>query len=132
MNLIRIFVYGTLKPGEINYQRLCVEKVVEQQEAYTFGELYDLSLGYPAMTTGKSKVRGFLLTFAQPEILSSLDCLEGYNPQASWQENEYYRQQVEVYNLSGNLLGKAWAYFMTLERVREFQGILLSSGCWSS
>ena len=125
-------MYGTLKPGEINYQLLCQKKVVEQQEAYTFGELYDLSYGYPAMTIGKSKVRGFLLTFAQPEILGDLDDLEGYNPQASGEDNEYYRQQIEVYDLLGNSLGQAWAYFMTLERVKKGKGVWLSSGCWNS
>jgi len=26
---IRVFVYGTLKPGEVNYQRYCEGKVID-------------------------------------------------------------------------------------------------------
>ncbi len=129
-SLTKVFVYGTLKPGEVNYQRLCVGKVVEEQEAYTLGELYHLNLGYPGLTPGKNQVRGFVLTFPKPEILRDLDVLEDYNPQASPEENEYYRQEIEVCNLSGESLGKAWAYFMSLAKVKQYQGRLLSSGFW--
>lgn len=128
--LTKVFVYGTLKPGEGNYQRLCFGRVVEEQEAYTFGELYHLNPGYPGMTPGKNQVRGFVLTFPELEVLRDLDYLEDYNPQAPLEKNEYYRQEIEVYDLSGKSLGTAWAYFMTLAKVKQYQGRLLSSGFW--
>ena len=131
MNTLKVFVYGTLKPGEANYQRYCEGKVVEEQKAIAFGQLYDLPLGYPAMTHGESPVQGFLLTFADPNVLIALDELEEYNPNRLPQENEYERQQLEIYNLSAQSLGRAWVYLMTPDRVQRLGGVLLRSGWWS-
>ncbi len=70
---VQVFVYGTLKPGERNYQRYCAGKVVEAQRAFTLGRLFALPMGYPAMTTGADIVHGYLLTFADLAILDALD-----------------------------------------------------------
>lgn len=105
-------------------------KVVEAQDAIAYGQLYDLSLGYPGMTPGKSPVQGFLLTFADSAILSTLDELEDYNPHRALEENEYYRQQIETYNLAGQALGIAWVYLMTPEQVQRLDGVPIPSGCW--
>ena len=131
MNTIKVFVYGTLKPGEINYQRYCALTVVEERRAIAIGQLYDLRLGYPAMTLGDSQVQGFLLTFADASILRYLDELEDYNPNRKPEENEYNRQQIEVYDLEGRSLGLAWVYLMTLEQVQSLKGVLIPSGSWS-
>ena len=130
--MLQVFVYGTLKPGECNYQIYCGNRTIDQCQAYTWGELYDLPLGYPAMTVGKSKVMGFLLTFANENILSALDKLEDYHPDRSPQENEYHRQLIPVYNPSGRFLGQAWGYLMTIGRVKQLQGVPMPSGCWES
>ena len=106
--------------------------MVSQCQAYAWGELYDLPLGYPAMTVGKSKVMGFLLTFADEGILSALDELEDYHPDRSPPENEYQRQLIPVYNPSGRFLGQAWGYLMTIARVKELQGVPILSGWWES
>lgn len=126
-----VFVYGTLKPGEANYQNYCQGKIRSQVPVYTFGDLYALSVGYPAMTVGNNKVEGVLLTFEQPEILQNLDHLEGYQENRAANLNEYYRQLIPIYCLDNKPVGEAWAYFMTLERVRELEGILLASGWWT-
>jgi gamma-glutamylcyclotransferase (GGCT)/AIG2-like uncharacterized protein YtfP len=131
LNTIKVFVYGTLKPGEINYQRYCVLQVVEEKRAIAIGQLYDLRLGYPAMTLGESQVQGFLLTFADASILRYLDELEDYDPNRKPEENEYNRQQIEVYDLQGRSLGLAWAYLMTLEQVQSLKGVLIPSGSWT-
>jgi gamma-glutamylcyclotransferase (GGCT)/AIG2-like uncharacterized protein YtfP len=73
LNNLNVFVYGTLKPEEVNYQRYCAGKVVEEKRAIAFGQLFDLPLGYPAMTLGESPVQGYLLTLADPTVLSILD-----------------------------------------------------------
>lgn len=104
---------------------------MEEQRAIAFGQLYHLPLGYPAMTPGNSQVHGFLLTFAEPAILSHLDELEDYNPNRSPEENEYNRQFIETYNLAGKSLGLAWAYLMTSEQVQRLGGVFMSSGWWS-
>ena len=128
---IRVFVYGTLKPGEVNYQRYCEGKVIAAQPAIAFGQLFDLPIGYPAMITGNSPVRGFLLTFTEPTLLTVLDKLEDYNPQRNPEDNEYYRQQVTIFDLTNQVLGQAWIYLMQPERVQRLGGTLISSGCWS-
>lgn len=131
MDNLKIFVYGTLKPGETNYQRYCAGKVVEAKRAIAFGQLFDLPLGYPAMTLGDSPVQGFLLTFADPTVLSILDELEDYDPQRLPEENEYYRQEIDIYSPTGQALGLAWVYLMTSKQVQYLEGIPIPSGWWS-
>ncbi|MEW6499280.1 MAG: gamma-glutamylcyclotransferase [Cyanobacteriota bacterium] len=128
----KVFVYGTLKPGEFYYPRYCAGKVVEEKPAIAMGQLYHLPpLGYPAMIPGENQVQGFLLTLANAATLSHLDELEDYEPHRQPEDNEYNRYPIEIYDLMGKSLGMAWAYFMTLEKVQYYQGILISSGCWS-
>jgi gamma-glutamylcyclotransferase (GGCT)/AIG2-like uncharacterized protein YtfP len=130
--MIRVFVYGTLKPGEANYQEYCVGKVAFHSKAYTYGYLYHLPVGYPGMTEGRNKVRGVLLTFKNPNILNSLDDLEGYQENRAFHLNEYYRQLVPIFSLNDRPLGKAWTYLMSLEKVIKFKGVSIDSGCWFS
>lgn len=135
MNLdeLKVFVYGTLKPGECNYQRYCQGKVVDHKRAIAFGKLFHLHLrGYPAMTPGDSLIQGFLLTFNDPTILNILDQLEDYEPQRTLAENEYYRQKIPIYDLSNQPLGLAWVYLMNPHRVKELAGTPIPSGWWDS
>ena len=132
MNKIDVFVYGTLKPGERNYLNYCEGKTIKETKAYTWGELYHLSLGYPAMTEGNKKIEGYLLTFADANILTSLDVLEDYARARSPELNQYYRQQVPVYNLTDDFLGSAWVYLMSLEKIKQLRGIPLNCGSWNS
>ncbi|AUT01481.1 hypothetical protein CLI64_14375 [Nostoc sp. CENA543] len=128
---VRIFVYGTLKPGEINYQRYCTNCVVDAQKAMTRGELFALPMGYPAMTMGKELVHGYLLTFAEPEILDVLDYLEDYEPTREMSANLYNRYEIEVYSINYVSLGWAWVYVMNPEKVKQLGGRHLVDGCWS-
>ena len=130
---LRVFVYGTLKPGEANYQYYCQGKVKNQIPAYTIGNLYSLPFGYPAMTEGKNQVRGVLLEFDDSEVLNSLDLLEGYQEQRASSLNEYYRAMTVVYRLDRPSQAiQAWAYYMKPERVRQCGGIEVISGNWSA
>jgi gamma-glutamylcyclotransferase (GGCT)/AIG2-like uncharacterized protein YtfP len=126
-----VFVYGTLKPGEANYPAYCQGKVIAQTPVYAWGDLYDLSAGYPAMTEGNSKVHGILLSFNDSQILLSLDRLEGYQSQRAAELNEYYRAFVTVYDFSDRPINQAWAYYMTLAKVKQYQGIKLTSNSWA-
>lgn len=129
--LLRVFVYGTLKPGEANYQNYCDRKVVNAIKAYVLGKLFDLPQGYPAMTLGDSPVYGYLLEFDFPEVLVELDDLEDYHPARPDSENLYNRQQIEVYDFQGRSLGQAWAYLMTPEMVNNLEGVHQADGWWS-
>ena len=126
---LRVFVYGTLKPGEANYSAYCQGKVLEQQDAIALGQLFALSLGYPAMTAGEGRVRGTLLTFRDASALVALDELEDYRPNAPL-PHSYERRWVEIFDPAMHSLGYAWAYFMQPEQVVKFQGQVLPEGWW--
>ncbi|MCL6751930.1 gamma-glutamylcyclotransferase [Nostoc sp. CCCryo 231-06] len=130
-DLVRVFVYGTLKPDEANYKKYCAGKVVDVKRAFVEGKLFALSMGYPAMTLGDSQVYGYLLSFSNSRILNELDTLENYQPNRQASENLYNRQIIEVYEPQSLSLGWAWVYLMTLERVDQLGGFLQLDGWWS-
>jgi len=129
--LLQVFVYGTLKPGESNYPRYCQGKVIQAQPASILACLYNLPLGYPAITPGNQRVEGFLLNFNDDAHLQSLDELEGYSPNQPGDNFSYCRQWVRVDNPQGDFLCQAWAYFMNPQQVKLLGGTLETSGCWS-
>ena len=132
---IRVFVYGTLKPGEGNYPKYCGDKLDSCNggalPAYTMGELFDLGVGYPGMAVGSRLVYGYLLSFQKSGILSKLDKLEDYLPGRVPSENLYNRHQVEIFAPQGESLGLAWVYFMSLDKIASFNGVLVPNGWWS-
>lgn len=128
---VKVFVYGTLKPGETNYQRYCRGHVIAAEEAVAVGQLYDLPFGYPAMTLGDSLVYGFVLSFSA-DMLPVLDELEDYSPLRPLAENEYIRVEIEVFNLNRQSLGQAWVYLMEQTLIDQAKGVLLPEGKWSS
>ncbi|MBD2293323.1 gamma-glutamylcyclotransferase [Anabaena sphaerica FACHB-251] len=129
--ILRVFVYGTLKPGEANYH-LCERQVLRAKKAITSGKLFTLPMGYPAMTLGDGKVHGYLLYFADSAILTALDDLEDYDSTRPTSKNLYNRQSIEIFEPIGLSLGWAWAYLMTPEKVDRFGGIPQMDGCWNS
>ncbi|NJR64240.1 MAG: gamma-glutamylcyclotransferase [Leptolyngbyaceae cyanobacterium CRU_2_3] len=129
--LLKLFVYGTLKPGESNYEAYCAGQAVEVQEAIAYGELFDLPFDYPAMTAGDRPVYGYILSFSNAAILDDLDELEGYSSEPSLTPNEYEREEIEVFSLDGRSLGSAWVYLMSVEQAIEIGGILLADGRWT-
>jgi gamma-glutamylcyclotransferase (GGCT)/AIG2-like uncharacterized protein YtfP len=130
-SLCNVFVYGTLKPNEANYAEYCAGKAIAQQQAIAYGELFALPMGYPAMTVGNAQVHGYLLSFSDASILESLDELEEYQSDRASHENLYDRRLIEVFDLQGESLGMAWAYFMELAQVTKFVGIAQPDGLWT-
>lgn len=126
--MIRVFVYGTLKPGFRNHERWAAPHLLASEPATAAGDLYDLPAGYPGVVEGGGTVHGFVLTLPDA-VLASLDELEAYDPAAAVEENEYYRREVPVTLENGEIV-PAWIYFMTAERVRQMAGTLLPSGRW--
>ena len=58
--MLKVFVYGTLKPGQVNFARYCGgDRMLATLPAQVHGKLFELSLGYPAMTLGDTWVKGF-------------------------------------------------------------------------
>jgi gamma-glutamylcyclotransferase (GGCT)/AIG2-like uncharacterized protein YtfP len=131
-NQIDVFVYGTLKPGECNYQRYCQGRVIAQRPAIAWGKLYALSLGYPGMVAGDGIVEGVILSFTDPNIFLDLDQLEDYQPHRPPEQNEYQRQQIPVFDLNRQPLGLVWVYLMDIKTVESYSGVLIPDGCWKN
>lgn len=130
--MLKVFVYGTLKPGESNYPKYCQEKMIDAAPAIIWGELFHLKKrGYPGLSKGNHKVYGILLTFPDHHILSDLDQLEDYQPERSPQDNEYQREEAEIFDLNLQSLGHAYVYFMLKERIKALEGIPLPDGQWT-
>jgi len=136
--VLKIFVYGTLKPGERNYQTYCGDRVITAVPALVTGKLFILPAGYPALVWAEPAgwVQGFLLTFATNEPLQFLDRLEDYQENRPAAENLYQRRQVTVFSPDLKklpiALAQAWVYLMEQKQIAELGGIFLSQGCWTS
>lgn len=128
---LRVFVYGTLKPGESNFDRYCGDRAIDCERAYIRGDLYDFPrLGYPGAIEGEGKIHGFVLSFTDAGVLAALDELEDYDPQRDRAANDYDRELVATYNLDGSIGVSAWAYLMSPDKVRAWGGVLVADGWW--
>lgn len=127
--MFKVFVYGTLKPNQANYSYYCQGKVIEEIQAFAFGQLYYFpTLGYPALVKGEELVEGYLLTFVDDNWLAKLDDLEDYQEGRDDKFNGYHRRLITVYNPFKMPISQAWAYFMTFERVKSLNGVLMPIG----
>lgn len=130
---IRVFVYGTLKPGGYYWPRFCEGKVIAYEPAKARGRLYHLPLGYPGMLLDPSQwAQGYLLTLADDAALAGFDYLEGYEVDRDPEENDYERPWIEVFSPEGDPLGMAWTYVMTSQRITEHRGVLVEDGNWQA
>lgn len=79
--MTQLFVYGTLRPGEVRWQHLEPFVVGEGREASVAGELYDTGLDYPAaIFDGDHQIFGRVYTLNEarlPDALAHLDEVEG-------------------------------------------------------
>lgn len=128
---IKVFVYGTLKPGGRYWPEFCEGKVAALTPAKICGELYDLHVGYPGLLLkGDNWVLGYVLEFRNETDFLRLDYLEGYVPNRPESQNEYNRLRVPCFDLKGNALSEAWAYEMTATTAERHGGTLIESGDW--
>jgi gamma-glutamylcyclotransferase (GGCT)/AIG2-like uncharacterized protein YtfP len=134
--MIKVFVYGTLKPDGKYYPIHCLGKTFQEIKCWTMGRLYALPLGYPAMILGTSgsddRVYGYLLSFASEKDLANLDKLEGYSGISNSTLNEYERTKIIVYNEANQAIEGVWTYFMTPEKVKALKGVYLPCGQWQN
>ncbi|USG67255.1 gamma-glutamylcyclotransferase [Brevibacillus ruminantium] len=93
--VLPVFVYGTLLPGFLNYERYVKPYPHTIQPATVQGCLYHLPAGYPGLVLSKTAtVKGALLFFAADryeEAIAGMDELEDYfGPDDP--RNEYERE----------------------------------------
>lgn len=128
---LKVFVYGTLKPGGHYWPQFCEGKVAKHAPAKIHGELYDLNVGYPGLRLqGRDWVYGYLLELKEPEHLDGLDYLEGYASNRPEAENEYTRLRVPYYGERDEPLGEAWAYEVTDTTFARHQCTRIADGNW--
>ncbi|MFA9460492.1 gamma-glutamylcyclotransferase family protein [Thiohalorhabdus sp. Cl-TMA] len=126
---MRVFVYGTLKPGHANWRRLLQGRVGRWRAGKIEGRLFDLSLGFPAAVTGSGWVHGYILHLTEP-LLALVDDLEGFSPGRPPARNNYNRRQVPGFTPQGAPLGRVHAYFMEPDKVERLGGTELPGGVW--
>lgn len=116
-DMIRVFVYGTLKKGEGNH-RLLQGRALFCGEDSIHGKLFDLGAFPAAVQEGDNVIHGEVYMVG-PHTLRSLDGLEGH---------PHFYERKEVMLLNEKKL--AWAYFLPDAKVyrgsREVEG-----GVWS-
>lgn len=154
---LRVFVYGTLKPGGRYWRRLCAGRVKGCFPAWIQGQLFDLPVGYPAVVASEDAdavVHGFVLRFAPAEgeeVLQDLDDLEGYDPtDPESPDNEYRRfpclaypreltpeeqafPKVRAYRMEDAPAAprQCWAYFMQADVAASLRATPIGKPSWN-
>jgi len=107
---VHLFVYGTLKRGEPNFERY-VPDALTIEEAEMPGRLYHLPAGYPGLRLeGDGTVHGEAMTFADlPTKLRAVDPLETCDP-ASPETSLYRRDVYTIYLKPDRRPVPAWVY----------------------
>jgi len=100
----RLFVYGTLLPGQGNY-RLIERHVRSTRPATIQGVLVDLG-AFPALILGEGIVKGMLLEL-DDKAMAITDRLEGFHPGDD--QSLYLRKEVIVQLDDGQEV-QAWTY----------------------
>lgn len=103
----RVFVYGTLKTGQIR-ESAWPHQPQSVQQAWTRGKLFDLG-DYPAMLPGQDRIAGEVWTFEPHEMAATLEVLdeiEGYfnNP------DDLYRRVIVTCILEAGSQVDAYTY----------------------
>ncbi|MEF8792494.1 gamma-glutamylcyclotransferase family protein [Thiohalorhabdus sp.] len=127
--VIRVFVYGTLKPGQANWERALRGHVRRWRAAVIRGRLFDLATGFPAATAGNGRVHGYALHLPA-EKLAVVDAIEGFEPGRNPGRNLYQRLTVFAFTPQGAPMGKVYAYFMDAEGRDRLGGTELPEGIW--
>ncbi len=115
----KIFVYGTLLKDFWNYKRYLEGRIKEIKPGKTYGLLYHLPEGYPALLPGNGTVEGEIMGPVDANLLKSLDRLEGYS---EWRSNNLYvRDKKKVFTQDGEEL-ICWMYIYTDEDMQNKMG----------
>ncbi|MDX5564949.1 gamma-glutamylcyclotransferase [Streptomyces sp. ID05-04B] len=109
------FVYGTLRPGQVNHDRFLHGRTLREEPARLPGAVLYYGPGYPYAVEEPDEagltVAGDLVT-ARPEayarLLADLDRLEEYAPADP--RNLYERVAREVTRAAGAAPVRAWVY----------------------
>ncbi|MEU6669524.1 gamma-glutamylcyclotransferase family protein [Streptomyces sp. NPDC046727] len=129
------FVYGTLRPGEVNHDLFLRGHTLSAEPGHLTDAVLYNGPGYPyAVDAPGETVRGELVTArpeAYEELLAALDCLEEYVPGDP--RNLYERAARDVVRAAGGTV-RAWVYLAAprvAARLRD-TGTRIGGGDWFS
>lgn len=129
------FVYGTLRPGEVNHDAFLLGRTTTEEPARLDGAvLYD-GPGYPYAVEQPGTVHGDLVTArpdAYDDLLVALDRLEDYAPGDP--RNLYERVERKAVRTADGTAVRAWVYVAApavAARLR-LRGDLIESGDWAA
>jgi gamma-glutamylcyclotransferase (GGCT)/AIG2-like uncharacterized protein YtfP len=131
------FVYGTLRPGQSNYERLLQGTTISELPARLEG-LAMYSMGaFPVLLPGQPEqsVYGNLLLvhpLAYGRVRRNLDALEGVDPQASeaQQQRALYQRQRRQVQLANGSAAWAWVYVGNAHLLATYAPAPIFSGDW--
>jgi len=123
----RVFVYGTLLQGFRNYKRYLEGRINRITPARTYGLLYHLPQGYPALLRGDGTADGEVVEPVDAKLLKALDRLEGYS---QWRNNNLYVRELRNILTEDGEEVPCWIYVYTNERYAKEKGILVPDGNW--
>lgn len=130
---LKVFVYGTLKPGEPYWDRYCEGKVWASVPAMVKGRLFHLPEGYPALVSGGDEwAHGYLLYLKEDSALTAIDELEGFHPEKTVSECEYTREKIACFDTTGDPFEVAWTYLMDLDKIASLGGTPVPKNIWTS
>lgn len=136
--MLPVFVYGTLKPGQINYSAFLKGSTLRERPASIAGAALYTAGTYPYLVIGSGIARpyeqahGMVMTLHPDwyhEVLRRLDWLEGYTPGNP--HSEYQRVPHPVQTASGTV--RAWVYTAStriLAQIRRGRLVKVAGGAW--
>jgi gamma-glutamylcyclotransferase (GGCT)/AIG2-like uncharacterized protein YtfP len=131
MQLLPLFVYGTLRQGEANHHLLKKVTLSCRPARLEGAAMYDLG-PYPMIMDGEGIVTGELIEIDPTRYeatLRRLDVLEGVNGNDPENPQGLYRRvRRKVHVESSELAVEAWVYLGREETARR--GILRPGGDW--
>jgi gamma-glutamylcyclotransferase (GGCT)/AIG2-like uncharacterized protein YtfP len=118
MELLPIFVYGTLKRGQCR-EKYWPRAPLSVETAFTRGRLYDLG-PYPAMTAGHDLIRGELWHLRPEDLGATLETLDSIEGCVDGTGDQYIRVVIDCLDETGRRQ-RAYAYhFAQLEKIGRF------------
>ncbi len=135
-----LFVYGTLKPGESNYDAYLAGCTLAEHQALLPNAAMFTDGAYPYLVADATllapcdAVQGALVYVAPEhyvETLQRIDRLEDYKPLSPW--SLYIRTEVSVQTAAGNI--EAWTYVAgpkVLQGIRAGRLMKVAGGLWRS
>lgn len=105
---INLFVYGTLMPGEFNFDQI-ENYVIDHEPGTIDGVLVDCG-AYPALIPGEGIVKGCLLRI-QGEAIAITDQIEGCK--LDRKRSLYHREKIPVLTEDHQLIA-AWTYLYAM------------------